>query len=196
MKTELYLIRHGETTWNAERRFQGHADIPLSTDGINQAKRLGKYLLNQTIDVVYASDLMRAYQTAQHVAVLHGLKVNKTAHFRERNVGEWEGLTIDELSSRFPDWEQVSPHGGTYGVEKTVDVEKRMVDQLNQIVTNNTGKRIVIVSHGMALNVLLTGILGESQKQRIQNTSITHLIHSASSGYTLLRLNQIDHLQN
>ena len=104
METHVYLVRHGETAWNRERRFQGHQDVPLSPAGLFQAERLAQRLKSETFDAVYSSDLKRAVQTAEIVARELALPVVTLKGLRERSMGEWEGLTQEEVAARFPDW--------------------------------------------------------------------------------------------
>ena len=98
----IILIRHGETAWNAERRLQGHLDIPLNSEGERQAALLGAALALEPIDLVVSSDLARARQTAQAVASLRGLAVQRDPGLRERCYGGFEGLLYSEIEARFP----------------------------------------------------------------------------------------------
>lgn len=101
---EIWYVRHGETEWNAQRRFQGHLDIPLSPVGIGQAFRLAERLSRSRIsfDRLYASDLRRARQTAEPLAQVLGLPIATTPLLREIHVGELAGLTRAEAEARFP----------------------------------------------------------------------------------------------
>ena len=108
MKTTIFLIRHGETVWNRESRMQGYRNVPLSDSGREQAAKLADYLKNETFHAIYSSDLSRAAETAQLVAEKHQMPVIVFPEFRERNCGEWEGLTHDEVSRKYPDWKEVT----------------------------------------------------------------------------------------
>ena len=101
--TTLLLARHGETDWNRARRWQGHADRPLTDRGRAQAAALGDRLANIALDAVYSSDLRRARETAEAVALPHGLDVIELPELREVDVGSWEGLTRAEAEAKFPD---------------------------------------------------------------------------------------------
>src|SRR3954471_7990952 len=100
--TTILLARHGETDWNLQRRVQGHSDTPLNETGRAQALALAETLDGAELDAIYASDLERAYDTAQFVAQRKGLPVTPLPELRERNFGTWEGLTDSEILERFP----------------------------------------------------------------------------------------------
>ena len=100
--TTLLLARHGETDWNRARRWQGHADRPLTARGRTQAADLAARLAHIALEAVYSSDLQRARETAEPVATTHGLELVQLPELREVNVGSWQGLTRDEAEIRFP----------------------------------------------------------------------------------------------
>jgi len=101
--TTIYLARHGESDWNVERRWQGHADRPLTDRGRGQAQDLAARLARVHLDAVYSSDLRRAWETAEAVASAKGLDVIRLPELREVDVGSWSGLTRDECEARFPE---------------------------------------------------------------------------------------------
>jgi broad specificity phosphatase PhoE len=96
METHLWLIRHGETMYNQERRIQGRLDIPLNENGKEQARLLAEWMRTRPVDAVYASDLKRAVETAEAIARVHGLTVNPLQGLRERSFGEGEGISFEE----------------------------------------------------------------------------------------------------
>ena len=100
----LILVRHGETDWNKDRRYQGHTDLELNNIGVWQAERLRERLAEQAIDAIYCSDLRRALATAQVIAFNRELNVIPCKSLREIDFGEFEGMTFDEIQSRYPDW--------------------------------------------------------------------------------------------
>lgn len=160
--TEIFLIRHGETAWNAERRLQGHLDIPLNEEGERQAAALARALAGETVDVIISSDLSRAASTAQAVAELQGLPLHTDASLRERCFGAFEGLLYDELEARFPEayaqWKVRDPHArypdGERRAETFAEFAQRAVDAVTRIAKMHRGKRIVIVSHGGVLDAV------------------------------------------
>ncbi|HPS48504.1 MAG TPA: histidine phosphatase family protein, partial [Flexilinea sp.] len=129
--TRFCLIRHGQTDWNLEGRYQGQSDIPLNSTGIKQARLIARVLRDEQFDAVYSSDLLRALRTAEIITEYHdSLKINTDPRLREVNQGEWEGLTRDAIRDRYPKiWEalienpvSVRPPGG----ETVVEVQSRV----------------------------------------------------------------------
>ena len=119
MPTTLVLVRHGETDWNRERRFQGHADMPLNDTGRRQARELADALRDEGLTAVYTSPLRRASETAGIVADRLGLEAEELEALREIDVGDWQGLTVDEVKTRFPEradvaWRSGWPNGETH----------------------------------------------------------------------------------
>lgn len=158
----LYIARHGETEWNAARRLQGAADIPLNEDGRVQARALGEALSRAGIVSVTTSDLTRARETGAIAAAVLGLTVTTVdPELRERSFGVFEGLNREELEARFPDewraWQTsaVTPPGG----EPTDLVIARMRRGLERILAQD-GPTLVI-SHGAAMRLVLTELGGE-----------------------------------
>jgi len=160
----LLLARHGETTWNAEGRYQGTSDVPLSSRGEAQAQALACRLAREGFDVVYASDLQRAWQTAEAIAARHGLEVCPEPRLREIAFGDWEGLTYDEIQQRYPDavaaWGgdpvTVRPPGG----ESLAEVAARVRGVLADIASRHKGGSVLLVAHGGTLRILLCDALG------------------------------------
>ncbi len=198
MNTKIYLIRHGETDWNKERRFQGQKNIALSDFGRKQAEQLASHLQSKKFDAIYASDLSRARETARIIAAKHRLPVNCSSDFRERYCGEWEGLTFDELVSKYPDWEKVTPVGGKYGIEQTEQVQNRFLRKCETLATQHLGGQIAIVAHGFCITVFLEaitkGVYGP-KSGRLLNTSCTHLIYRKDRNWLVQKYNDVSHLK-
>jgi probable phosphoglycerate mutase len=169
--TELLLVRHGETDWNRERRFQGHADPPLNEAGREQARALGEQLAAEEIDAVYTSDLRRARETAEILAARLDAEVVALRELREIDVGSWQGLTWPEIEERHPEgveqwhrdghgWES----GETYG-----ELGTRIAAALRQIAANHPGQRILVVGHGgtvRATRALVDGVSVTESRRR------------------------------
>lgn len=164
MQTELLLVRHGETVWNAENRFQGHQDSALTPLGIAQAEAAAAYLRPLAPTALYASDLPRTLQTAQPIAVATSLTVFPEPALRERNLGIFEGLTPAELEmhhasdyacyvSREPEY--VIPSG-----ESLQQLSQRGMEIAERLARRHPGERVVIVSHGALLTTLVREIMG------------------------------------
>ena len=149
--TTLILARHGETDWNRENRFQGHADPPLNDLGREQSAELAARLAGERIARVYTSPLRRASETAEIVARELGLEVEHLEGLREIDVGAWSGLTRDEVAVRFPDeyalWLDRAPHG--YGEGETYDeLAARVVPALRSLADRHPSETVLVVTHG------------------------------------------------
>ena len=161
--TEIIIIRHGETEWNKTGRFQGHSDVPLSAEGRAQAEALGRNLAVDHVDAIYASDLTRAMETAAPLAQRFGLEVISDPQLRELNFGAWEGRNFNDVNAENPnamknfytDPEQADiPES-----EPFPEFQRRIAGRVREIVAQERGKRIVIVSHGASIRILLADLL-------------------------------------
>jgi broad specificity phosphatase PhoE len=154
--TEFLLVRHGETEWNVERRFQGHADPALNEVGREQARALAEQLVGAGLDAIYTSDLARARETAEIVGARTGVRVVPLADLREIDVGDWEGLTWPEIEERFPKgvrrWHERG-HGWSAG-ETYEELEQRVLGALRSIASDHPAERLLVVGHGGTVRVL------------------------------------------
>jgi probable phosphoglycerate mutase len=161
--TRLLLWRHGQTAWNAADRVQGQLDIDLSEVGRAQAEAAAASLAELHPDLIVASDLRRAADTAAALAAVTGLDVAYDARLRERHYGEWQGLTNQEIAARWPEanerWRSGLPVP-EFGIEDLDDVGKRMVDALQDASAAHSGGTIVVASHGGAIRRGVIGLLG------------------------------------
>ena len=157
--TTLLLVRHGETDWNAEGRLQGHTDRPLNEHGRRQAKELAEKLAGEGADAIYASDLTRAKETAEIVGERLGLTVVIDPDLREKNWGNWEGLTGDERVD-------VEFEG-----ESTQEHRDRMVRAVRRIAERHPGQRVVVVTHGGSLRRVQAFVNGVADPV-IENCSV------------------------
>jgi len=159
--TEILLIRHGETAWNAERRLQGHLDIALNAVGLQQATLLGLALKNEKLDAIIASDLQRARQTADCIAGWQHLSVIQDVQLRERCFGGFEGLLYSELESRYPvgfaAWQERDPDAqfpadrlANQG-ESLRTFHQRCINTIRRYAQQYAGKSIALVAHGGVL---------------------------------------------
>lgn len=162
MRTILLLARHGESDWNREVRWQGHADRPLTERGREQALALAERLDRVPLDSVYSSDLRRARDTARAVASRQGLGVCVVPELREVDVGAWSGLTRAEAAERFPDGHQ-RWQTGTAGWDDGESYERmsdRVLAALRGIAGSHPGGRILVVSHGGPIRAAHAAALG------------------------------------
>ena len=162
--TRIFLIRHGETEWNATGRLQGRSNVQLSAVGRHQARLLAAHAPFPTADAVYSSDLIRARTTAEILAERFDLPVQLMSELREAAFGDWEGQSIRELAENltsgfekfFTDPELCRPpHGETFA-----DCQERVVNALRKIVADNENRRVIVVSHGAAIRLALCAALG------------------------------------
>ena len=150
MPTTLVLVRHGETDWNRENRFQGHADIPLNEAGRAQARDLALELEDASFQAVYSSPLLRAYETAAILAESLELEVERADDLMEVDVGSWSGLTRVEVEARFPQgFRRWLDYGHGWDDGETYDeLGARVVSGLQQIAAAHPETTILVVTHG------------------------------------------------
>ena len=196
-------MRHGESTWNREHRIQGQSDPPLSAAGGRQAELLAVRLVRRDFAGFYTSDLRRASQTAEAIAAaISGEAPEPMQGLREIQLGEWEGLTTDEIAARFPDawarwlaqpdWDVVT---GGEGAERFSD---RVGAAVDEILRRHSHGDALVVTHGGVIQIALHRILGRASHGlfpfRIQNASIS-VIESRNGRMVISGVNDIAHLE-
>lgn len=196
----LMLVRHGQTEWNAQRRYQGQSDVPLSALGRRQAARLAERLAGEEIDAVYASDLGRAFETAQMIVENTGLEVVPEPRLRELKFGVMEGLTFEEAQARYPEMIAAwlddfnrPPQGA-----ETIDVfNARCVALLEELQGKHDEQVVLLVAHGGSLSEILRVVLGLSPEKRwyleMENASLSE-VQIGEKYVSLKRLNDTCHL--
>ena len=160
--TTILLARHAETTWNRERRFQGHSDSPLTAEGRAQARALADDLDGTPLSAIYTSDLARAVATAEIVAERLGLPVHRDPGLREVDVGEWSGLTWQEIEARFPQGVELH-HARGYGWEQGESHEEmadRVLAALHRIAAERDGEEVLVIVHGGGMRAVAAHIDG------------------------------------
>jgi 2,3-bisphosphoglycerate-dependent phosphoglycerate mutase len=160
--TTILLARHGESDWNRERRWQGHADRPLTQRGREQARALAERLSDIRLDAVYSSDLLRARATAEAVASPRGLSIRTDPDLREVDVGSWSGVTREEAQVRFPgDYERWLAGGpGWRDGESYEAMSERVLHSVRRIVEAHPDGRVLVVSHGGPIRAVHAAALG------------------------------------
>jgi alpha-ribazole phosphatase len=160
----LHLIRHGQTDWNLNRRFQGQSDVPLNETGTDQARKLARRLAQTQLDAIYSSDLTRALQTAEEIARHHKLNVAADSRLREQSFGEWEGLTFAEMRDAAPEalaaWRADPSRNSPPRGETLNQLAARIQSALEEIKTRHKDRRVALVSHGGVLTTLTCLALG------------------------------------
>lgn len=157
--TRICLVRHGETPWNIERRLQGHQDIDLNAIGRHQAQAAALWLAKEPVDALYASDLRRAWNTAEQIAIALSLVCLPIPELRERRYGVFEGLTYAEAAERYPDaYARVEERDPDFtlpgGGESLVNFYLRVTGALQGIAERHPGQTVVAVTHGGALDAI------------------------------------------
>ena len=185
--TRFCLVRHGETDWNAAHRLQGHTDIDLNAKGQAQAKQMALALknINLQFDVLYTSDLQRAAKTAQAIEVLFKTSAISNASLRERHLGALQGLTTDEAPLREPAlWASHlsrNVHENLHDGESILQFAKRIQSALEQIREQHSGKTILLVSHGGALDMMYriasNQALDATKAVAVPNASLNWISH-------------------
>jgi probable phosphoglycerate mutase len=200
---KLVLIRHGESLANAEGRLQGHLDIPLSDRGRRQAERLGERLASLGVGALYTSTLLRAKETAEMVATRLGLTLEERAALMERNVGELEGLTREEIIARFPHYipaRTETRRVEIQGFEQDAEFAQRVLHGLTMIIEAHPQQTVAVLTHG--------GVIFSFCRQTLQmptvrpgpfaidNGSITtfDIVRGDAPRSTLVTLNDTCHL--
>ncbi|HEV2416062.1 MAG TPA: histidine phosphatase family protein [Candidatus Dormibacteraeota bacterium] len=195
-------MRHGQSTWNSEHRIQGQLDPPLSAEGVRQAELLARRLAPRHFAGFYASDLKRAFQTAGAIGAVIGQAPSPDQSLREIFLGEWEGLTTEEIAQRYPlqwaawvdqpDWDVVP------GGEGAAKFDARVAAAIDAIMQRHQHGRVLVVTHGGVIQVALHRVVGRASRGlfpfRIQNASIS-LIEKRDGRMVIGGVNDIAHLE-
>ncbi len=156
-RTEFWLVRHGQTDWNVEGRYQGQADLPLNEIGIQQARELAEKICEVDFDKIFASDLERARETAKILAGDRPVWLDP--RLREINQGEWEGMLFADIRRRFAnffaDHREDPLNSRPPGGESLQEVSDRVLSCVEEIAAENKGKRILLVAHGLSLATII-----------------------------------------
>lgn len=179
----LYLVRHGETDWNLQRRIQGSTDIPLNDTGRQQARTTGRLLARRTWDAIYSSPLSRAFETGSIIAGELGLpEPTAVASLVERSYGEAEGLSDPELEERFPAGTPVP------GRETREEVIGRVLPALLEIAERHSEQSVLVVSHGGVIRSILNTVDPGNSHGPITNGSV-HSFRHEDGGFSLIAFN-------
>jgi 2,3-bisphosphoglycerate-dependent phosphoglycerate mutase len=164
--TELVLIRHGETDWNRQLRFQGQVDVPLNATGHEQARRVAERLAGESFDHLYASDLIRTQQTAQPSVERLGLKGISDAALREQNFGSVDGMRTEDIQTGHPEawarWVQFREDFSFEGGESVRQFHARVMGAVRRLVAAHTGQTLLVVTHGGVLDMIYRSARGLS----------------------------------
>jgi 2,3-bisphosphoglycerate-dependent phosphoglycerate mutase len=199
--TELILLRHGETDWNRELRFQGHVDVGLNAIGLAQAERLAQRLEGERAHALYVSDLLRAQQTAGPVAQRLGLDSVADAALREQSFGCVDGMRVADIKAQHPQaWEGWLRFHEDYCMpdgETTREFHARVMDAVARIVAAHPGETAVVVTHGGVLDMIyrtaLSLSLGGPRQSDIPNAGFNR-VRVKDGGFEIVAWADIEHL--
>jgi 2,3-bisphosphoglycerate-dependent phosphoglycerate mutase len=198
----LLLVRHGQSTWNHERRIQGQLDPPLSDEGRRQAARLGRRLAGRRFAGFYSSDLKRAAETARLAGGLLGIDPTPMAELREIYLGQWEGLRTEDLAARFPEawasWTEEPNWDLVPGGEGSAAFEARVGLALDQLFDRHPQGDVLVVTHGGVIQIALHHVVGRPGRGifpfRIQNASLS-MLEKRNGRVVVSGVNDIGHLE-
>lgn len=200
--TRLILVRHGETTWNDQARYQGHTDVPLSQRGWVEAESLAYHLCGERIDAICSSDLARARDTAQVITVRLEVRITVEPQLREIRLGEWQGLTYRDVRERyFTDADPLPAYSldtAPLGGETHRELQARLVGTVERIIALHSDECVLIVTPRACLKVLLCAWLrielASHSQLRCDSGSITE-VHVNRNGVAIARVNDTVHLR-
>ena len=198
----LWLIRHGETSWNAEGRVQGQTDVPLSEVGHAQARAVAILLAGRNFGALYSSDLQRVTQTAQPVAAALGVAIRIEPMLRERHYGMFETMTYAEVKVRYPqEYARFRAHDPEFdfrGGEGLRAFFERAVACLSGIAARHAGQDVLIFTHGGVLDMAYRHAkrLGLASKRdfEIPNAALNR-IEISGDGWNVLAWAERAHLE-
>ncbi|PIF02480.1 MAG: hypothetical protein CR979_01360 [Propionibacterium sp.] len=192
MTTNLVLLRHGQTKLNAAGIFQGQLDEPLDDLGLEQANQAAAALAEFSPQVLYSSNLKRAHQTAAAVSKVSGLDISLDTRLGEIDCGTWQGQTYQAVEKQHPEIVAALRNGEDFRRSPTGETEVEVADRvsaaLTEILQANQGKRIVVVSHGLAIRVGLNKMLG------LPSSAAAKILTMQNCHYAAIRKTQ-EHLQ-
>ena len=201
-ESRFILVRHGQSVGNLHNTFLGHTDLPLTELGLRQARCTAEYLLNEAIDVMYASDLLRAYQTGQALADLKGMELIPNPRLREIDAGKWEGMFFDDIGKVYPrefdTWlcdlgHAVCPEG-----ESVAELSARIVGEVTVLAERHPGRTVFIATHATPIRMLKVHTLGLRPEQANEvpwapNASVT-VFGVADGHFRLISDSYAEHL--
>lgn len=204
MKTRFIIVRHGFSVANDQKRFAGHSDFPLTELGLLQAEKCAAALKDEMIDVIYASDLSRAYATAVPTAKAHSLGIIPHKGLREIFAGEWEGSLFTELCEKYADsysvWKNDIGRASCDGGESVGELYDRVVSTVLSIAEAEQGKVVFIATHATPIRALCAaaagrGASGMSEISWVSNASV-NVFEVEDGRITAIATDRTDHLDD
>ncbi|SRR5713226_133545 len=201
-RAQVIVVRHGETTWNMERKFQGHLDSELTAKGISQAQAIAERLVNHSFSALYSSDLGRATQTAQIISAATGRTVVSDPRLRERNLGVFQGLTSEEIKAKYPgEYESYRSRDPDYIVPEGESLHRqveRNIACFEELAQRHCAESIVVVTHGGVLSGLFRHVLSiplEAPRRFDFPNSSLNVFTYGDGGWTLRTWGDTSHLE-
>lgn len=200
----IILVRHGQTEWNRLERFRGRADVPLNETGLMQAEATGKRVAAEwTPGAIYSSPLSRAVKTAEAIARHFGMPVQVHPGLVDIDYGEWQGLTPEEASLRWPEqieqWYNHPEQARIPGGETLADLHTRGMKTVSELAARHKGQTIVLASHTAINRIILLGVLGLGDERFWhikQDNCAINVFEAENSDFVLVSLNDTCHLKN
>ena len=201
--TRIIAVRHGETAWNVATRVQGQLDIGLNARGRWQAAQVAQALRGEPLQAVYASDLARAWDTAQAIAQVSAVGLTAHIGLRERGFGEFEGQTHADIEARWPEhalrWRQRDPDWAPPGGESLTELRDRIRGTVDELALAHVGQQIVLVAHGGVLDALYRLATGQTiqapRSWQLGNATINRLLWTPE-GLSLVGWSDARHLES
>ncbi len=203
--SKIFLMRHGQTVWNLEKRFQGSGDSPLTEEGQQQTMLVAKRLQKSDIRAIYSSPKKRAIETATPISRLLSLPIHQHPGLGEISLGKWEGKTYEEIKTQYPLEYQAFFHdpasfSGVDGGESLLQVRDRAVKALEGITLSHSKDSVLVISHAITIRLLLTYYMKTSIKELwkvadITQTSLSQIVFSGLNRQVTMSGNS-DHLDS
>ena len=197
----VILIRPGETDWNRQGRGQGWVASPLNDYGRAQAKALARYIRNIGLKALYSSDSRRAIETAEILGEQLGFEPVFDARWRERDIGAWQGMSLDEIRSwSVNDYKKLQADNENFQVpdgESRADVRKRVLDAFNDILAEDKGSTVGIITHTTSTHALLDSLIDhyDIYAAVLGNSAVTTIHRNEDGQWELVALNDLSHLE-
>ena len=202
MSTTLILIRHGETPHNRDKRYQGHKDTSLTTEGKRQTREIALRLRDEPLDAIYSSDLKRTRYMAEVINNYHSLKINILPELREIDFGDWEGKTYNEIQRKWGSllngWERRPSKIKIPKGESIKDLAERVISTIKKIISNHSDQRIAIITHGGPIRIILMDALAlglDDWWETITSNGGISIIEYQSKKAKVLLQNDTSHLK-
>ncbi len=199
---KIFLIRHGQSEWNKLYKIQGQQDTMLTDLGRKQAVRIGSRLINENVDIIFTSDLARAFDTANIISGIINKPLVVSQDIREINFGKWEGLTLQNIKEMYRDeyslWLKEPDRLEIEGAETLKKLEARIMNWINNIIMESRENNIAIVSHSATLKTIILGLLGidisHYKNITLHNVSLS-IVECREYNNVLTMLNDTSHLK-